>query len=245
MKINPINVSFMGRKNNLSEVKALQNLELDGVDVTPCHRAVGNYNLERTPSNRDEFIMSCTKMASDYAEKEAEENPNISFDDAFQDKMLALIEYANKAKEDQRDIVEPHVYKIARCAGNQEVEPDVFEEKGSVDSRDLADIVCVKDTREKVKTALSDLTPREKYVITRRYGFDGEGERTYEEIANEFDVTREKIRQIEAKALRRLRHPSRSRELHDLLHSINDLDMDTPLDFDESEDILFGISDLD
>ena len=61
------------------------------------------------------------------------------------------------------------------------------------------------------------LTPREERVITLRFGLEDGRARTLEELGKEFNVTRERVRQIEAKALRKLRHPSRSKKLKDYL----------------------------
>ena len=63
---------------------------------------------------------------------------------------------------------------------------------------------------EKLREVLDTLTPREKRVLELRYGLDDGIPRTLEEVGREFKVTRERIRQIEAKALRKLRHPRRS-----------------------------------
>jgi RNA polymerase primary sigma factor len=71
--------------------------------------------------------------------------------------------------------------------------------------------------REQMKDALDSLTQREQEVIRLRYGLDDGRSRTLEEVGREFNVTRERIRQIEAKALRKLRHPSRSHRLRDYL----------------------------
>ena len=71
--------------------------------------------------------------------------------------------------------------------------------------------------REQLQDVLDTLTPREKKVLTLRFGLDDGRLRTLEEVGREFDVTRERIRQIEAKALRKLRHPSRSRKLKDYI----------------------------
>ena len=64
---------------------------------------------------------------------------------------------------------------------------------------------------------LDTLTPREEKVLQLRFGLDDGRARTLEEVGREFNVTRERIRQIEAKALRKLRHPSRSKKLKDFL----------------------------
>jgi RNA polymerase primary sigma factor len=71
--------------------------------------------------------------------------------------------------------------------------------------------------REQINEVLSELTDRERKVILLRFGLEDDRSRTLEEVGKEFNVTRERIRQIEAKALRKLRHPSRSRKLKDYL----------------------------
>ncbi|MEE3467864.1 MAG: RNA polymerase sigma factor RpoD [Eubacterium sp.] len=71
--------------------------------------------------------------------------------------------------------------------------------------------------KEQLDEVLKTLTEREKKVLRLRFGLDDQRARTLEEVGKEFDVTRERIRQIEAKALRKLRHPSRSRKLRDYL----------------------------
>ncbi len=71
--------------------------------------------------------------------------------------------------------------------------------------------------KEQLVNVLKTLTPREEKVLRLRFGLDDGRARTLEEVGKEFDVTRERIRQIEAKALRKLRHPSRSKKLKDYL----------------------------
>ena len=71
--------------------------------------------------------------------------------------------------------------------------------------------------REQLSNVLYTLTPREEKVLRLRFGLEDGRARTLEEVGREFNVTRERIRQIEAKALRKLRHPSRSKKLKDFL----------------------------
>ena len=71
--------------------------------------------------------------------------------------------------------------------------------------------------KEQLAEGLGSLTPREEKVLRLRFGLEDGRPRTLEEVGKEFDVTRERIRQIEAKALRKLRHPSRSKKLKDFL----------------------------
>ena len=68
--------------------------------------------------------------------------------------------------------------------------------------------------REKLMDVLDSLTPRERKVLTLRFGLQDGYSRTLEEVGKQFNVTRERIRQIEAKALRKMRHPTRIRQLH-------------------------------
>ena len=72
---------------------------------------------------------------------------------------------------------------------------------------------------EQLDEVVSTLTEREQRVIKLRFGWDDGRPRTLEEVGKEFNVTRERIRQIEAKALRKLRHPNRSRKLKDFLYN--------------------------
>ena len=80
-----------------------------------------------------------------------------------------------------------------------------------------ADAAAFTLLKEQLEEVLGTLTEREQKVLTLRFGLEDGGARTLEEVGKEFNVTRERIRQIEAKALRKLRHPSRSRKLKDYL----------------------------
>ncbi|MBS7176397.1 MAG: sigma-70 family RNA polymerase sigma factor, partial [Clostridiales bacterium] len=71
--------------------------------------------------------------------------------------------------------------------------------------------------KEQLSEVLGTLTEREEKVLRLRFGLEDGRSRTLEEVGKEFDVTRERIRQIEAKALRKLRHPSRSKKLKDFI----------------------------
>lgn len=81
----------------------------------------------------------------------------------------------------------------------------------------IDDIVMFLSLRESLEDVLDTLTPREEKIIRLRFGLDDGQARTLEEVGQLFGVTRERIRQIEKKALRKLRHPSRSRKLKDYL----------------------------
>ena len=75
------------------------------------------------------------------------------------------------------------------------------------------------DSKAMIDEVLLTLTPREQRIIQLRFCLEDGTGRTLEQVGSEFNVTRERIRQIEAKALRKLRHPSRSRKLKDILDS--------------------------
>jgi RNA polymerase primary sigma factor len=91
---------------------------------------------------------------------------------------------------------------------------DLIEDRGALAPAEAASHQLLK---EQVEAVLDSLTGRERRVLQLRFGLDDGRARTLEEVGKEFGVTRERIRQIEAKALRKLRHPSRSRKLRDYL----------------------------
>lgn len=80
-----------------------------------------------------------------------------------------------------------------------------------------ADAASMSLLKEQLSEVLKTLTPREEKVLSLRFGLEDGNPKTLEEVGKEFNVTRERIRQIEAKALRKLRHPSRSKKLRDFL----------------------------
>lgn len=81
----------------------------------------------------------------------------------------------------------------------------------------MYDSIVDPTLREQIKEVLATLKPREQEILRMRFGLDGKDSRTLEEIGREFGLGSERIRQIEAKALRKLRHPARSRILKDYL----------------------------
>ncbi len=124
------------------------------------------------------------------------------------------------------DIASQKIHRVLRSAE----EPVSLEGPvGDEDSSTLGDFIEDEDApspmdaaakemlREQVQHALESLSEREREVLELRFGLKDGKEHTLEEVSRYFDVTRERIRQIEAKALRKLRHPARSRELRDYL----------------------------
>jgi len=91
---------------------------------------------------------------------------------------------------------------------------DFIPDEDSPAPSDAASYTLLK---EQLNEVLHTLTPREEQVLKLRFGLLDGHTRTLEEVGKEFDITRERIRQIEAKALRKLRHPSRSKRLRDYL----------------------------
>jgi RNA polymerase primary sigma factor len=91
---------------------------------------------------------------------------------------------------------------------------DFIEDDDALDPEDAADKISL---REKIEKDLENLTQREREVLELRFGLLDGKDHTLEEVSNYFSVTRERIRQIEAKALRKLRHPTRSKQLKDFL----------------------------
>ncbi|MGH9476046.1 MAG: RNA polymerase sigma factor RpoD [Terriglobales bacterium] len=94
---------------------------------------------------------------------------------------------------------------------------DFIEDRGVISP---SDAVINVNLKEQTSQVLKTLTPREEKVIKMRFGLDDGSEHTLEEVGQSFAVTRERIRQIEAKALRKLRHPSRSRKLRAFVESL-------------------------
>lgn len=103
--------------------------------------------------------------------------------------------------------------------GDKEIEEDftIFSVTADEQSRSQEDLFVEKELAEQLRATLQSLTPREERVLRLRFGVDGNAPETLQEIGTRFGVTRERIRQIEGKALRKLKHPSRSRKLREFL----------------------------
>ena len=94
---------------------------------------------------------------------------------------------------------------------------DFIEDKKAISPLDAA---VRYDLQRQINSALETLTPREEKVLRKRFGIGEATDHTLEEVGQDFEVTRERIRQIEAKALRKLRHPSRSKKLRSFVESL-------------------------
>jgi len=93
---------------------------------------------------------------------------------------------------------------------------DFIEDKNAVNPQDA---ILNANLAENTRKVLGTLSPREEQVLKMRFGIGDKSNHTLEEVGQDFDVTRERIRQIEAKALRKLRHPSRSRILKNFMEN--------------------------
>ena len=141
-----------------------------------------------------------------------------------------LQEYGREPRPDEiareMGISEEKVREIIKVAQEPvSLETPIGEEEGSHlgdfipddDAPAPAEVAAFTLLKEQLMEVLDTLTPREEKVLRLRFGLDDGKARTLEEVGREFNVTRERIRQIEAKALRKLRHPSRSKKLKDFL----------------------------
>ena len=99
-----------------------------------------------------------------------------------------------------------------------------------------ADTVASSDLKERVREVLKTLTPREEKVLKMRFGIDVASEHTLEEVGKDFGVTRERVRQIEVKALRKLRHPSRSKKLQSFFEKEFEIRPEDTADDDNGEE---------
>ena len=120
----------------------------------------------------------------------------------------------DKVREIQRIALDPVSLETPIGEEDDSHLGDFIEDDKAAAPQDVATFTILK---EQLMAILDELTPREEMVLRLRYGLDDGHPRTLEEVGKEFHVTRERIRQIEAKALRKLRHPSRSRKLKDYL----------------------------
>ncbi len=125
---------------------------------------------------------------------------------------MGLPEY--RVREIQRIALDPVSFETPIGEEEDSHLGDFIEDTGAASPQDKATFTLLK---EQLVSILDTLTPREEMVLRLRYGIDDGHPRTLEEVGKEFGVTRERIRQIEAKALRKLRHPSRSKKLKDYI----------------------------
>jgi RNA polymerase primary sigma factor len=120
----------------------------------------------------------------------------------------------DKVRAMQRIIKEPVSLDMPVGENDDTSFGDMFEDPAAILPDEAALHASMRDA---VSEALTTLTPREAKILRLRFGIEGNAECTLEELGNQFELTRERIRQIEVKALRKLRHPDRSRRLRSFL----------------------------
>ena len=119
------------------------------------------------------------------------------------------------AKNKNNYLIRQKVYKNSKDAIFKSV--DLSNAKKLESDLNLDEVVAKNQLKEKITKVLSTLTPREERVIRMRFGIGLNTDYTLDEVGLQFSVTRERIRMIEAKALRKLKDPSRTKELKDYL----------------------------
>lgn len=122
---------------------------------------------------------------------------------------------------EEKDVKEANKYAIAMMSLDTPIgdEDDLTLETFIADNSSVDPIASCErqDMINTIEKVLSTLTPREADILKKRFGFDGSQPMTLEEVGKEYNLTKERIRQIETKALQKLRHPSRSKVLKDYL----------------------------
>jgi RNA polymerase primary sigma factor len=157
----------------------------------------------RIPIHTAEIINKITKVIAERVQ-EAGEEPTL---DEVADHLKIPIEKVKEVLQIARDTV-----SLETPIGDEDSSylKDFIEDKDVLSPLDVA---MESDMKKQIDRILGSLTPKEEQIIRRRFGIGEDEPRTLEEVGLEFDVTRERIRQIEAKAIRKLRHPSRSKWL--------------------------------
>ncbi len=160
----------------------------------------------RIPVHTAEIINKITKVMAEHVQETGEE-PTLS---EVADRLKIPIEKVKEVLQIARDTI-----SLETPIGDEDSSylKDFIEDKDVLSPLDVA---MESDLKKQIDRILSSLTPKEEQIIRKRFGIGEDEPRTLEEVGLEFDVTRERIRQIEAKAIRKLRHPSRSKWLRTL-----------------------------
>lgn len=167
--------------------------------------------LGREPTVEDVALDSDFIQPEDRARIKKTLREELALDPELQDRWdMAALKVQNILKSSEEPV------SLERPVGDEDSSQlgDFIEDLDAVEPMDAA---AREMLREQVQMVLSDLTERERQVLELRFGLVDGRDHTLEEVSNYFNVTRERIRQIESKALRKLRHPSRSRLLRDYL----------------------------
>lgn len=168
-------------------------------------------SLGRNPSNEELAMETGYLSASDVQEILKAHAENKPVDDELQRRLDVASQKVTRALQSAEETV-----SLEGPVGDDESSAlgDFIED---VDAPSPMDSASKEMLRKQIHHALASLTDRERDVLELRFGLRDGKEHTLEEVSRFFDVTRERVRQIEAKALRKLRHPSKSRELRDYL----------------------------
>jgi len=157
----------------------------------------------KIPIHMAEIINKITKVMNEIVQERGEE----PLPDEISERLKIPVEKVKDVLKMSRDPV-----SLETPVGEEEGSclRDFIEDKGILSPLDAA---MQEDMKKQIDRILSSLTPKEEKIIRRRFGIGEDAPHTLEEVGLEFEVTRERIRQIEAKAIRKLRHPSRSKWL--------------------------------
>jgi len=170
----------------------------------------------RIPVHMVETINKITRTSRKLTQKLNRDPTAEEISDALEETGTMLT--ADRIREIQLIAMDP--LSLEKPVGEEEDSHvgDFIEDKDNESPLAFANSSLLKD---KLNEVLTELTDREERVIRLRYGLDDGRNHTLEEVGKEFGVTRERIRQIEAKAIKKLRHPARSKQLRDYLDEIN------------------------
>ena len=170
----------------------------------------------RIPVHMVETINKITRTSRKLTQKLNRDPTAEEISDALEETGTLLT--ADRIREIQLIAMDP--LSLEKPVGEEEDSHvgDFIEDKDNESPLAFANSSLLKD---KLNEVLTELTDREERVIRLRYGLDDGRNHTLEEVGKEFGVTRERIRQIEAKAIKKLRHPARSKQLRDYLDEIN------------------------
>lgn len=161
----------------------------------------------RIPLHTVEIFNKITKIMSEFVQEKGEEPTP----DEIAERMKIPVEKVRGILKMARDTI-----SLETPVGEEDGSylRDFIEAKGVLSPLDVA---MQEDMKKQIDKILGSLTPKEEKIIRKRFGIGEDTPHTLEEVGLEFDVTRERIRQIEAKAIRKLRHPSRSKWLRTLI----------------------------
>ncbi len=163
----------------------------------------------RIPVHMNEVINKLSRISRQFMEKNGRE----PLPEELAEKMTLSVD---KVRKILKIIEEPIPMEMSTETDEDSHLKDLIEDRGTMTPLDIAIRSGLNNT---IQNTLESLTERESKVIQMRFGIGMNTDHTLEEVGKQFDVTRERIRQIEAKALDKLRHPSRSDDLRDFLDS--------------------------